>query len=205
MEVMDHPWMRRGFSGPPDPHLIPRKPLRPDGLDKDIIRGIGSFGFGREEEIEKKLVEVLESDAYRRVMQDWERKQAIDNPQHDVVDDKYWSSLSDASLGYESTEIDSSRLTSKNSNCFSGFSLCGQKLLSLPFSSSFTLMSCLSPHSQPPPSHGDTGETVDPTHGFHPLVSIYFLAQEKAERERTCDPRNLIRSWLSIGVNVCYQ
>ena len=70
-EVLNHPWMIRGFPGSPDPHLIRREPLRSDELDRNVIRGMGGFEFGTEEEIEKKLVEVLESDAYHRVVRYW--------------------------------------------------------------------------------------------------------------------------------------
>lgn len=177
--------MKRGFSGPLDPHLAPRKPLRPDGLDKNVICGMGGFGFGTEEEIERRLLEVLESDAYRRAIEHWESKQAIDNLQNEVTDDKYWSPLSNAPLGCESSEIDSITLTPKKPNCFSGFSLRGQKYLSLAFSPSLTSMLHSPPKSQLPPYSRDAGETGDQMCGFHPLVSIYSLAQEKAERVRS--------------------
>ena len=59
-EVLSHPWMVRGFRGPPDSHLVHREPLRADELDRNVIRGMKGFEFGTEEEIERKLVEVLE-------------------------------------------------------------------------------------------------------------------------------------------------
>ena len=182
--------MKRGFPGPPDPHLAPRKPLQSDGLDRSVIRGMEGFGFGTEEEIEKKLLEVLGSDAYRCAIDHWEGKQAI-NLRDDVIDDKYWGSLSNVSLGDKFDEIDSIMPAYKKSNCFSGFGLWGRKRLSSAFSSSLTLMLRSPPESQLPPSSGDGREMGDPTYGFHPLVSIYFLAQEKAERERTRDPGNV--------------
>ena len=135
-----------------DPHLASRKPLRSDGLDKSVICGKGGFGFGTEEEIEKKLLDVQESDVYRRcVIQDWEHKQALDNPRDGVVDDKYWSSLSSASLACEFTGIDWIAPASKKSNWSSGFSLCGQTCLSLAFSPSPSPMLRSPLKSQLPP------------------------------------------------------
>src|SRR5690348_8383103 len=73
-EVMNHPWMTRGFSGPPDIHAVHREPLRVDELDRQVIKGMKGFEFGSEEDIERKLAEILESDAYVRAVQHWERK-----------------------------------------------------------------------------------------------------------------------------------
>ena len=73
-EVLSHPWMQRGFPGPPESHLVHREPLRSDELDKQVIRGMKGFEFGSEEEIERKLIKVLESDSYIRAVQAWERR-----------------------------------------------------------------------------------------------------------------------------------
>ena len=56
-EVLSHPWMLRGFRGPPDSHLVHREPLRADELDRNVIKGMKGFEFGTEEDIERKLVE----------------------------------------------------------------------------------------------------------------------------------------------------
>ena len=60
------------------------------------------FEFRTEEEIEKKLLEVLESDTYHRAVRYWERKRGINNGQNGVVNGKHWDSPSNTSLGYES-------------------------------------------------------------------------------------------------------
>ncbi len=73
-EVLNHPWMIRGYHGAPDCHLVHREPLRADELDRNVIKGMKGFEFGTEEEIEQKLIEVLESDSYYRAVQNWERK-----------------------------------------------------------------------------------------------------------------------------------
>ena len=62
-EILSHPWMCRGFNGPPDSHLVHRKPLRANELDKQVIRSMTGFEFGPAEEIEHKLVQIIESDA----------------------------------------------------------------------------------------------------------------------------------------------
>ena len=54
--------------------MLHREPLRADDLDRVVIKGMSGFEFGTEEEIERKLVEILESDAYTRAVQHWERK-----------------------------------------------------------------------------------------------------------------------------------
>ncbi|KAG8886194.1 serine/threonine-protein kinase KIN2 [Tulasnella sp. 332] len=85
-EVLAHPWMIRNFSGPPSAHLIQREPIRPitpyltrsptesSPVDKEVIRGMTGFEFGTEAEIEAKLLEILESDGYRRAVEMWEKK-----------------------------------------------------------------------------------------------------------------------------------
>ena len=104
--VMNHPWMTRGFHGPPDLHLVYREPLRSSELDMNVIRGMKGFGFGTEEEIEKKLLEVLESDRYNGAVRSWEHKRFIKNGPNSVGSGKHLDSASNISLKYESTEAD---------------------------------------------------------------------------------------------------
>jgi len=92
-DLLNHPWMTRGFDGPPDHHLLRREPLRADELDRQIIRGMTGFEFGSEDEIERRLVAILESEAYRRAVQYWENKR--DRPQN------WGESLSNSSLAVE--------------------------------------------------------------------------------------------------------
>lgn len=196
-EVMNHPWMTRGFPGPPDPHLVHREPLRSDELDRNVIRGMKGFEFGTEEEIEKKLLEVLESDAYHRAVQYWERKRGINNGRNGVANGKHWDSPSNTSLGYESAKTDLTASPSKKSKRFSGFDFYRRKLFS-PGSSPPTTPMSSPPNSQSHLSLGDTREPADPTYGFHPLISIYFLAREKMERERVYGPGHFASSQLSL-------
>ena len=183
--------MTRGFHGPPDLHLVHREPLRSAELDRNVIRGMGGFGFGTEEEVEKNLVEVLESDGYNDAVRNWELKQLIKNGQIKVRSGKHLDSTSKISLEslkYESTEADLSAPSPEELKCFSGFVFYRRKLFSPVFSPLAAPVSQSSPDSQSHLSLGETREPVDPTYGFHPLISIYFLAREKMKRERAYGP-----------------
>ncbi|KAF7969621.1 hypothetical protein HWV62_26795 [Athelia sp. TMB] len=168
-EVINHPWMLRGFAGPPDPQLVHRDPLRADELDRQVIRGMEGFEFGTEDEIEAKLIEVLESESYRRVVQAWDSK-------HGNGYTRGGESVSNSSLAilYEDKGEGGSRPKRQKFHRFS-FDFLRWKLFS-------PRASPLSDES--PPSH----EPANPTHGFHPLISTYYLAREKLERERMYGP-----------------
>lgn len=200
-EVMNHQWMTRGFPGPPDPHLVHREPLRSDELDRKVIRGMKGFEFGTEDEIERKLLEVLESDAYHRAVQYWERKRGINNGRNGISNGKHWDSPSNTSLGYESAKSDLTASPSKKSKRFSGFDFYRRKLFSPASSPPASPMSQSPPNSQSHLSLGDAREPADPTYGFHPLLSIYFLAREKMERERVYGPGHFASSQLSLTTN----
>lgn len=168
-EVLNHPWMRKGFSGPPDSHLAHREPLRADQLDRQVIRSMTGFEFGSEEEIERKLTQVLESDAYIRAVQVWEEKR----------DEKKEHAISGESASNPPSSISadakSESPTSKKLRRFSGFGFISRKLFPPTDSAPSGDLSR--------PSVGDA-DSIDPTAGFHPLVSVYYLAREKLERER---------------------
>ncbi|TCD61589.1 serine/threonine-protein kinase KIN2 [Steccherinum ochraceum] len=205
-EVLNHQWMQRGYRGPPDSHLVHREPLRADELDRQVIRGMKGFEFGTEEEIERRLIDVLESDAYFRAVQHWERKRAANGRNGHT---KWGDSLSTSSvaLSYESsmsptngTRNDVTMSPSKKSKRFSGFDFYRRKLFSPASSPPNT------PLNSPPTSQShlsqstlaDSRDPADPTYGFHPLISIYFLAREKLERERVYGPGHFASSQLSL-------
>lgn len=206
-EVLSHPWMVRGFRGPPDSHLVHREPLRADELDRNVIRGMKGFEFGTEEEIERKLIEVLESDAYYRAVQFWERKR-MSGANGRNGHPGWGGSLSNSSIALSfdgsngNTKNDVSTSPSKKSKRFSGFNFYTRKLFS-PSSSPPN-----SPLNSPPTSQSHLSHTSltdahqreppDPTYGFHPLISIYFLAREKMERERVYGPGHFASSQLSL-------
>ena len=195
-EVLEHPWMVRGFSGPADSHLVHREPLRVDDLDRQVIRGMKGFEFGSEEDIERKLVAVLESEAYIRAVSTWDRKRGRNGG-------RWGESFSNSSLAISfdgsSSNIHKDGLTpSKKSKRFSGFDFYRRKLFS-PASSPPTTPSHSPPNSQSHLSITDAGrEPADPTRGFHPLISMYYLAREKLERERVYGPGHFASSQISI-------
>ena len=132
-DVMNHPWMTRGYRGAPDSHLVHREPLRADELDRNVIRGMTGFEFGTEEEIEQKLIEVLESDGYYRAVQHWERKRMANGRNgHSRWGESFSnSSLAishDGSFSTSTTKVDQS--PSKKSRRFSGFDFYRRKLFS---------------------------------------------------------------------------
>ncbi len=199
-EVLSHPWMCRSFPGPPDSHLVHREPLRADELDRQVIKGMKGFEFGTEEEIEKRLIEVLESDAYYRAVEHWERKRIQGTNGRNGNSGTWGGSMSNSSIalsydnGYSASP--------KKSKRFSGFDYYRKKLFS-PSSSPPA-----SPLNSPPTSQSHLSHTSltdihareppDPTYGFHPLISIYFLAREKMERERVYGPGHFASSQLSL-------
>ncbi|KAJ4490606.1 CAMK/CAMKL/Kin1 protein kinase [Lentinula aciculospora] len=212
-EILSHPWMIRGFSGPPENFLLHREPLRADELDRQVIHGMNGFEFGSDDDIERKLITVLESDTYMKAVQYWERKRG-----GSVNGSKWGESMSNSSLAvsfnsdggtsYSSRTGIEPPTPSKKSKRFSGFDFYRRKLFSpstSPSSSSNPFSSSSPPQSQSQLiSHGGAlvdskGEPLDPTKGFHPLLSMYFLAREKMEREKVYGPGAFASSQLSVA------
>jgi hypothetical protein len=202
-DLLSHPWMTRGFNGSPDPHLLRRDPLRADDLERQVIRGMTGFEFGTEEDIEHRLVTILESEAYKRAVQHWESKR--DRPQ-------VWTeSLSNSSLaiawdngvGGQGGVTRTEPATPKKNKRFSGFDFYRRKLFSpasspppSPFASPSASQSQLSNASL---SDFNSKEPPDPTRGYHPLISIYYLAREKLERDRVYGAGHFASSQLSLN------
>lgn len=233
-EILAHPWMIRGFSGPPENYLLHREPLRADELDRQVIHGMKGFEFGSDDDIEKKLVAVLESDSYIKAVQYWERKRGLGGGSVNGYGSSTnsnggskWgpSSMSNSSLAISFTSDGGTSYNSrpntagdpttssggKKSKRFSGFDFYRRKLFS-PNSPSTSPSSSNNPFSTSSPpqsqthliSHGGAlvdakGEPLDPTKGFHPLISMYFLAREKMEREKVYGPGAFASSQLSIA------
>lgn len=66
-EVMNHPWMTKGYNGPPDSHLPVREPLE-EPLDADVITAMQGFNFGSPEHIEAQLLKTIESEEYQHAV-----------------------------------------------------------------------------------------------------------------------------------------
>lgn len=66
-EIMNHPWMIKGFGSAPENYLPTREPLQLP-LDPAVIQAMTGFDFGPPELIQAQLTEVIESQAYQRAV-----------------------------------------------------------------------------------------------------------------------------------------
>ncbi|KFA50921.1 hypothetical protein S40293_02435 [Stachybotrys chartarum IBT 40293] len=81
-EVMSHPWMTKGFNGPPENYLPPREPLSLP-LDPEVIDGMQGFNFGSPEAINAQLVKTVESEEYQRAVRLYQREKDLPIPSKD--------------------------------------------------------------------------------------------------------------------------
>ncbi|KAJ7773667.1 hypothetical protein DFH07DRAFT_990242 [Mycena maculata] len=161
-EIFSHPWMLLGYPAPPVSHLPPRTPLRAVDIDPNVVARMAGFDFGADvEEVLAKLRDVLESDDYAAAVLAYEHRRnghvAAPEPPSPPV------SPAPPASPHPSDTAKRRR--------FSGFELYRRIFTSTPPPSP----GAAAPPPPPPPR--------DPTGGFHPLVSMYFLAREKIERE----------------------
>lgn len=183
-EILSHSWMTKGYDGPPNAHLPERKPLRAGSLDPEVIKSMTGFEFGTPEEIELHLTEVLTSEVYQSILSTWDAKHSPSASQ---------STLLTANSGDQNTLARASTRSSQDSRSktgskrFSGIDFYRKKISVFgskdDSGSSGTLNGSLNGSSVPTwPGAGK--EPLDPTRGFHPLISVYYLVAEKMERER---------------------
>ncbi|KAL2818271.1 hypothetical protein BJX63DRAFT_68455 [Aspergillus granulosus] len=66
-EIMNHPWMNKGFSGAPDNHLPTREPLQLP-LDSEVIEKMTGFDFGPPDYIAAQLTKIIESEDYQHAV-----------------------------------------------------------------------------------------------------------------------------------------
>lgn len=201
-EVLAHPWMVRNFAGPPDAHLVQREPLRSDELERDVIRGMTGFEFGTEDDIEGRLVAILNSPKYRHAVDIFERKRELARGGKVLAPTESYTSFAALSgstsvdsftTSKEQPDSSSASVTKRSSKRFSGLDFYRKKLFS---SSSSPPTSPITKVEAPPP---EIKEIPDPTRGFHPLISIYYLVREKLERERVYGPGHFASSQLSLA------
>ncbi|GAA5862879.1 hypothetical protein JCM1840_002310 [Sporobolomyces johnsonii] len=206
-EVLNHPWIVKGFTGPPSPHISSRTPLRFGELDSEVIRGMTGFEFGTEAEIEANLADVLQSELYRQAVRAWESKRASSG---------VFGETSDSDRERPAMRVDGKDMKRSPTNKrFSGLGFYGKKLAG-GFNAAFAGTSAPPRGSEDAEgaggaygtnglfgSSGMAGGTprpdqLDPTRGFHPLISIYYLVKEKIERERIWGPGVFASSTLSL-------
>ncbi|BGP13021.1 Serine/threonine-protein kinase [Rhodosporidiobolus nylandii] len=215
-EVLAHPWMVKGFTGPPAPHIPSRAPLRFGELDDEVLRGMTGFEFGTEGEIAAKLGDVLQSDLYRQAVRNWEARRGSFGPSGNGE-----ASDSDKERPAMRTDgRDMMRSPSSANKRFSGLGFYGKKLAG-GFNAAFAgtgvsprasddLDALAAAGAMGGGSYGPNGsfaagggtaprpDQLDPTRGFHPLISIYYLVKEKIERERIWGPGVFASSTLSL-------
>ncbi|KAH0544092.1 hypothetical protein FGG08_001710 [Glutinoglossum americanum] len=78
-EIMNHPWMCKGFSGPPENYLPRREPLQLP-LDPQVIQGMTGFDFGSTELITAHLTRVVESEEYQSAVRATAREHSVQAP-----------------------------------------------------------------------------------------------------------------------------
>ena len=199
-EVASHPWMTKGYDGPANCHLPDREPVRFGELDQEVIKGMTGFEFGTAEEIENKLGDVLTTDAYLNALACWDEKRGRASAP------AFGRSSSQDRLGnFGSPDSLGSKAKSSNKR-FSGLGFYGKKISAV-----------LSGKSDDASTNGDnsasgkmanaqtTGaggvkvDLTDPTRGYHPLLSIYYLVKEKIERDALYGPGVFASSTLSLS------
>ncbi|KAI2791219.1 Protein kinase kin1 [Penicillium oxalicum] len=66
-EIINHPWMNKGFSAPPENYLPAREPLQLP-LDQEVIERMTGFDFGSPDYINAQLTKTLESEEYQNAV-----------------------------------------------------------------------------------------------------------------------------------------
>ncbi|CAE6480395.1 unnamed protein product [Rhizoctonia solani] len=190
-EVLNHPWMIRSYGHAPDPHLLAREPLSATELDPAVIREMTGFEFGTPDQIHANLLEVLKSERYRIAVERWRRQKAGESGSSlGLESSAATTTLSVPSTVGSGTEPSTPKSRSKR---FSGFDFYRKKFLSSPPPPAVPAPPVI-PQDLPP-----TVDQPDPTRGFHPLISIYYLVRERMERERVYGPGKFASSQLSLG------
>lgn len=80
---MSHPWMLKGYSGPPENYLPRRDPITLP-LDQDVINAMTGFNFGSPESIKAQLVHTIESEEYQRSIRLLQKEKEQAHPPKDA-------------------------------------------------------------------------------------------------------------------------
>ncbi|KAI9713904.1 MAG: serine/threonine-protein kinase KIN2 [Bogoriella megaspora] len=107
-EIMNHPWLTKGYGGPPDNFLPPRLPLQLP-LDSRVIEKMTGFDFGSQEYITTELTRIIESEDYQSAVKALDRKkreEPVDTDRKKSVFDFYKrrNSISRDTLSQPSSE-----------------------------------------------------------------------------------------------------
>ncbi|KAI0968164.1 hypothetical protein F4678DRAFT_204572 [Xylaria arbuscula] len=75
-EVMNHPWLTKGYGGPPENYLPQREPLTLP-LDSEVINAMTGFNFGSPDAIRSQLARLIDSEEYKRAVQLLQKEKEI--------------------------------------------------------------------------------------------------------------------------------
>ena len=78
-EVMNHPWMLKGYNGPPENYLPHREPLSLP-LDPEVIQQMTGFKFGPAEYIQNELTKKIKSPKYQAAIRRLEKERELPPP-----------------------------------------------------------------------------------------------------------------------------
>lgn len=73
-EILNHPWITKGFNSPPENYLPHREPIQLP-LDASVIEKMTGFDFGSAEYITRELTKVINSDEYQDAVRSNAREQ----------------------------------------------------------------------------------------------------------------------------------
>lgn len=82
-EVMNHPWMIKGYNGPPENYLPHREALTLP-LEPEVINAMTGFNFGSPEVIKANLTRIIESDEYKRAISLMQKEKDSPPPTKDI-------------------------------------------------------------------------------------------------------------------------
>ncbi|KAI9840682.1 MAG: serine/threonine-protein kinase KIN2 [Sclerophora amabilis] len=77
-EIMNHPWICKGFNSPPENYLPHREALKLP-LEPEVIRGMTGFDFGPPDFIANQLTRVIDSEEYQNAVRNAARDQTTHN------------------------------------------------------------------------------------------------------------------------------
>lgn len=136
-EIINHPWMNKGYNGPVENYLPVREPLQLP-LDAEVIEKMTGFDFGPPDYITAQLTKIITSEEYQHAVRTSYREQPTQNH------------------------------TEKKRGVFDFYkrrNSASRDTLSTPSSEAIQLGN-------------------DPLNAYSPLISVYYLAKEKLEREK---------------------
>jgi serine/threonine protein kinase KIN1/2 len=136
-EIMNHPWMTKGYNSPPESYLPAREPLQLP-LDSQVIEKMTGFDFGSAAYITEQLTRIVDSEDYKSAVRKYTRE------------DGGLSSVGEKKRGVFDF------YKRRNSVSREGLSAASAEAI----------------------------RGIDPTNAYSPLISIYYLAREKRDRER---------------------